>query len=679
MKKHLLKRCLAWVMTVLMIVNCVPYNAFAETVHDHSTESTVTEEHVHDENCELDHSAEGEVETVTEGTDETATEGSDETATEGSDETVTEGSDETVTEGSDETATEGSDETVTEGSDETATEGSDETATEGSDETVTEETETDSSTEEEPEQQVSEAVADLQQQMAEIVERFGITSEMTDNDIYLAIAAKDGDTIETTYYQVKAMEEAAAAMSETEFYEVMNHSSYETFVNFNSVFEAMMTAMPLTTVSVLDGKVTVTDSANSNTVSNGVVTIKAAGSLFGKKTNNITIANDSGSKANVSFDYAVSSANSFTIAGATANASGSYSAILEDGATIAITLISNSGFSNTTATLTLSNFSCIEAKDSSDVTFNYDNSSGSVTAGGNAVANGETVNIPLTGTALVATAKSGATFLGWVNAETGSVLSTAASYTITPASDMTVKAAFAKNGGTPWFGVGSATQKSESTGLFEMSKIYYYQAGVNYLFDDLNAAASEAGSNGTCKYVVLMNSATLQKGTYTIPSGVKFLIPFDAANSYMAAEPLRVGEYKEPTAFRTLTLAAGANIVINGEMSVSAKHKYAQGSKLDGAAPTGNVGWVTMSDGSSITVNNGGTLYAYGFITGSGNRETSGTVTVKSGGRVYEMFQIADFRGGSATTDMINSKYVSYGVFPLSQYYVQNIEVPLTM
>ena len=87
-----------------------------------------------------------------------------------------------------------------------------------------------------------------------------------------------------------------------------------------------------TTVNVLDGQVTVTDSANSNTVSNGVVTIKAAGSVISKKTNNITITNESESKATLSFDYTASTYNSFTIAGATASASGTYSVLLDPGA-----------------------------------------------------------------------------------------------------------------------------------------------------------------------------------------------------------------------------------------------------------------------------------------------------------------------------------------------------------
>ena len=74
-----------------------------------------------------------------------------------------------------------------------------------------------------------------------------------------------------------------------------------------------------------------------------------------------------------------------------------------------------------------------------------------------------------------------------------------------------------------------------------------------------------------------------------------------------------------------------------------------------------------MADNSSITVKNGGNLYAWGFISGSGS------VLAESGATVYEFYQIADFRGGTASSNMGNK------VFPFSQYFVQNIEVPLTL
>ena len=109
----------------------------------------------------------------------------------------------------------------------------------------------------------------------------------------------------------------------------------------------------------------------------------------------------------------------------------------------------------------------------------------------------------------------------------------------------------------------------------------------------------------------------------------------------------------------------GASITVNGAISLGGRY-YAAGGGEQGR-PVGDYGYIKMADNSSITVKNGGKLYAWGFISGSGS------VLAESGATVYEFYQIADFRGGSASSSM------GHGVFPFSQYFVQNIEVPLTL
>ncbi len=422
-----------------------------------------------------------------------------------------------------------------------------------------------------------------------------------------------------------------------------------------------------TTVNVLDGKVSFTDTKNTVKVSGSTVTATAKGSMLSKATNKITVTNETDSQAQLSFDYNVASANAFKIGGASAATSGSYSILLDSKGSVVIEITSNNGFSNTTVTLTLSNIKLEAAATESKVTFDFDSSIGSVTAGGNAVEDGAELTVSLAdGVQLVAAAKSGSAFLGWVD-EDSKIISTAASYLFKPTSDIIVKAAFAAEGGKPWFSVGGASQKSQSSGLLGLSKLNYYQVGSSYLFDDINAATAKAAADAANKTLVLMNNAVLPAGDYTIPAGVTLLIPFDSANTMYTTQAISVGEYVKPTAYRTLTFADGAKLEVNGSVSLSAKHRYAAGSKTDGGSPTGPVSFIRMENNSAITVNNGGKLYAYGFITGSGS------VTAKSGAEVYENFQIMDFRGGTQSTDMEN------GVFPLSQYYIQNIEVPLTL
>ena len=154
-------------------------------------------------------------------------------------------------------------------------------------------------------------------------------------------------------------------------------------------------------------------------------------------------------------------------------------------------------------------------------------------------------------------------------------------------------------------------------------------------------------------------------GTYTIPAGITLLIPFDAAGTLYTDAPAAIRTAPASKPFRTLTMSDGASITVNGAISLGGRY-YAAGGGQQGR-PIGDYGYIKMADNSSITVKNGGKLYAWGFISGSGS------VLAESGATVYEFYQIADFRGGSASSGM------GHGVFPFSQYFVQNIEVPLTL
>lgn len=164
---------------------------------------------------------------------------------------------------------------------------------------------------------------------------------------------------------------------------------------------------------------------------------------------------------------------------------------------------------------------------------------------------------------------------------------------------------------------------------------------------------------------------------YIVPSGVTLLIPYDDANTLCTTEPVFYGSegtfldasansWVKPTAYRTLKMASGTNLIVNGALSISGKVCGAIGSN---GCPTGPLGFVAMESDSNITINSGAFLYAWGYITGSGS------VTVKNGGTVYENFQLRDWRGGDAASGMIDK---DQKVFPVSQYYVQNVEVPMT-
>ena len=200
-------------------------------------------------------------------------------------------------------------------------------------------------------------------------------------------------------------------------------------------------------------------------------------------------------------------------------------------------------------------------------------------------------------------------------------------------------------------------------------------------FTDLTAAAicATQGSNHT---VVLMKDYLLT-GSHVIPSGVTLLVPFNEQNDCYTTEPVCAGPVSAlvAQAYRTLTLAEGASVTVNGAISVSAQHVSGNTSGQGFAgSPYGPYGHIEMNEGSSITIENGGALYAWGYITGSGS------ITANSGAKVYENLQVTDFRGGTASFMMVpdpsndsEEQLARKTVFPFSQYFVQNIEVPLTL
>ena len=239
---------------------------------------------------------------------------------------------------------------------------------------------------------------------------------------------------------------------------------------------------------------------------------------------------------------------------------------------------------------------------------------------------------------VVATPADGYQFMGWYDVSNEKYISTSAKAALNVESDCTITARFA----------------SKTAALFETS---------GQRFDDLGDAVTYAQTNRQSKITLATDGSI--SGTYTIPTGITLLIPFDEAGTLYTDAPAAIRTTPASKPFRTLTMSEGTSITVNGAISLGGRY-YAAGGSEQGRT-VGDYGYIKMADNSSITVKNGGNLYAWGFISGSGS------VLAESGATVYEFYQIADFRGGSASSDMGNK------VFPFSQYFVQNIEVPLTL
>lgn len=382
--------------------------------------------------------------------------------------------------------------------------------------------------------------------------------------------------------------------------------------------------------------------AYSGSASTGIVTLKVS-SLRSAMNGTLTLTNCGEDSAVLSFSYTVSGDySSCTIDGNAVSGSGTYNAELASGASLKIYLAGNAWES---AEVKLNNVALVLTS-AANLTISH-NGVGTVSIGGTVTDSGSTVEIAKEGTTLVATPASDAKFLGWINTADNSVVSTAASFTYVPTGNASIKAIFA-----------SATTEA-----------CFWGSAKAYLFEDLSAAISHATSASN-KTIILASNGTLFSGEYTIPSGVILLTPFDSESTIYTTSPGYVKDsYTKPSAYSTLTLDDGANITVEsgGAISVSAKVSAKMGYA---GAPTSKYGHIAMNEGSSITVQSGGNLYAWGFISGSG------TVNLKSGATAYESFQVVDWRGGTASSGMLGN---SNKVFPMTQYYVQNVEAPMVL
>lgn len=180
-------------------------------------------------------------------------------------------------------------------------------------------------------------------------------------------------------------------------------------------------------------------------------------------------------------------------------------------------------------------------------------------------------------------------------------------------------------------------------------------------------AALQAVKTSSNKTIVAINNTTVTEGHYTIPSGVTLLVPRDKGQT----EPMTVIERVDATsaatsAYRTLTLAAGVDIQVYGSIEVGGKQAAGAQGATGAGIPTGTYGHLVMNAGSKISLNSGAKLYAWGFVTGEGE------IDARRGSQVYEQFQMYDWKGGTYASGMVGA---SQKVFPISQYFIQNVEV----
>lgn len=430
------------------------------------------------------------------------------------------------------------------------------------------------------------------------------------------------------------------------------------FVSLLLTFVTILTMLPAMTLPALaatSGTLNLPDKsiglsysgdADGAWTTNGTSITGAATSTGGCSTTHysstLTIKNEGSTTARLSFSYIVEVNEGTILVDKTeVTANGTFTKELALGDTVEVKIKSGS----TAATKITMTDVKLEAGATATVTF-QPAENGSYTVDGKDITTEAYTNTQssLTAYKVIATPADGYQFLGWYDATNKSYLPGGASSSIFVSSDNSkVTAKFGKIGTK--FQVGTTTLK----------------------WDNLNDAIISTRNNSS-GYVKQLESCTIS-GEYTIPSGVTLLIPFDETEALYTTTPAYTTTAEAQKAYKTLTMAPDSSITVDGgAISVGGKHFTSSGREC--CKPTGAYGLIKMQKGSSIMLNNGANLYAWGYITGDGS------ITANSGANVYEYYQVTDWRGGSQTSNMANNEQK---VFPFTQYYVQNIEAALTL
>ena len=355
----------------------------------------------------------------------------------------------------------------------------------------------------------------------------------------------------------------------------------------------------------------------------------------------LTLTNNRSSKATLSFDYEVDlQGGEVKIDGSGVSGSGSFSKEL--GSNGSTTVYIKSASTSAATKITMKHVS-LAADIITKTTFLVSENGTYTVDGIKIIEDTEFSRNALESYSLVATPNEGYVFGGWfcVSSDAQEFISTSQTAELHIEKNCSVKPVF----------------KTQGIALYETD---------GQIYDDFDKSM-DAAKSGKTKLVRLFQNGVLS-GSHEIPSGVTFFVPRQENDKVLNENPkIYTPSDAKPSfaPYKILSIDSNSKLSVKGSLYISGA--YASGSGGEKGYMAGGYGLVLLNDNSAITVEANGALYVWGFISGGG------TVNVKTSGKVYEWFQILDFRGGTATSKIKN------GVFPFSQYGVQNVEVPLTI
>lgn len=259
------------------------------------------------------------------------------------------------------------------------------------------------------------------------------------------------------------------------------------------------------------------------------------------------------------------------------------------------------------------------------------------------------------------TAPKGYTFIGWHNVTDDTYNYTNDTYTVTLTKPLQVNPIY----------VPAMTITTEGTNGYE-NATYQYKAldgkmvppngqyvargpiqnsGAPKFYTDLNTAFKEQST-------VFLLAGDIINGNLTIPTGKTLVIPDRFADP--GPENDKPEQYDPTAGIRSYCkVTYSGNLTVNGKLVVNAR----QSGTASGRA-SGDIGYLSLSDGATVTVNSGGELCGYGLIRG-------GSITAKNGSTVRELMEISDRRSEQATKDIYTEKN---GTFLFNHFSIKTIE-----
>ncbi len=219
----------------------------------------------------------------------------------------------------------------------------------------------------------------------------------------------------------------------------------------------------------------------------------------------------------------------------------------------------------------------------------------------------------------------------------------------------------------------------------------------------LEDALAYANNNPNEELVIFMtNDYTLPAGYYTLPANATIVVPMSDTQAkeinytaprlvYNDINNASSNSYENNplTEFRRLTFANGVKMDVFGDIELTGT-QYSTNEAYT-SQPVGPYGRLVMEEGSHMTLQNGSELRAWGFMTGKGETDA------RRGATVREMFQMGDWKGAMtsvAITGMVagtelenivantivgseKGDYSDKKIFPVTQYFIQNVESPV--